>query len=581
MHSTSSAVRRSSGGGAGVLFGLVLAASALAACAAPEDDVVGDDGSLRGELAVYVSNNRDGRSETSYFLRDAMGGELKLLFGSPPDLAPSAPIKVWGTPIDGALQVSSYHKVDRVDATRSALINATPFAARSFAFVLVDVGAGVNETETAIMGRLIDEPASVRNYYLKASYGMQDITAQVFGPISYAMSGCDTGALARTLRPMIPGTFQHYLWYFGSQVSDCSWSGLASVGTPQTPSRDTWYNDRTGCVVLVQEPGHNFGMQHSSSLRCTGASFADDPNSCTSSEYGDPFDPMGGGCRHMNAWQKSFQGWLGGCNGVRVTNSGTFTLLPYELACDGTQFLQVKAIRPRMFDRAAAGGGGDSVENLDFYYLELRTPVDFDGTTGNRNALAPMVLVHAAAELRPRTMRGLHTFLLDMTPSTTGNNGFGDAGLLAGQTFTDPAGGLSITAQSVSAAGATIVVTYTAGSGAPTCMDGTGFTAPGPGTESCSTPVPTGAGGTTGGGGTTGSGTGTAGDGQGGATNPVGSAGTNGGQAGTGPGAISGGCACDTGGSGVPSSMAVLLFAGLAAAFSRRRASRVRVRSPR
>ena len=281
---------------------------------------------------------------------------------------------------------------------------------------------------------------------------------------------------------MIPGTFNHYLWYFGSQVRRASWSGLASVGTPQTPvARHLVQRSRPSCVVLVQEPGHNFGMQHSSSLRCTGASFADDPNSCTAGEYGDPFDPMGGGCRHMNAWQKSFQGWLGGCNGVRVTNSGTFNLLPYEMACNGPQFLQVKGIKPRPFDRSAAGGGGDSVENLDFYYLELRTPLDFDGTTGNSSALTPMVLVHAASDLRTRTQRGLHTFLLDMTPSTTSNSGFRDAGLVAGQTFTDPAGGLSITAQSVSASGATIVVTYAAGSGDPTCMDGAAFTAPGPG----------------------------------------------------------------------------------------------------
>ena len=158
-----------------------------------------DDGSLRGELAIYVSNNRDGRSETSFFLRDAMGGELKLLFGSQPDLDPGAPIKVWGTPTDGAFQVTSYNRVTRADssaAARSPLVNATPFAARSFAFVFVDVGGGVNETEAALMGRLIDEPASVRNYYLKASYGMQDITAQVFGPISYPMTDCDTRGVA-------------------------------------------------------------------------------------------------------------------------------------------------------------------------------------------------------------------------------------------------------------------------------------------------------------------------------------------------------------------------------------------------
>ena len=56
------------------------------------------------------------------------------------------------------------------------------------------------------------------------------------------------------------GTFQHYLWYLGSQTSACGWSGLASVGTPSSPQRNSWYNASTSCVVLAQELSHNFGL---------------------------------------------------------------------------------------------------------------------------------------------------------------------------------------------------------------------------------------------------------------------------------------------------------------------------------
>src|SRR6185436_3033036 len=254
------------------------------------------------------------------------------------------------------------------------LRNATALPARSFAFVLLDMGnaaagaAPINTTADAVMGRLISAPDSIRNYYLSDSYGVTDVTAQVFGPIKYTMDGCSTGPLATALKPMIPGTFQHYLWYFGSRQSACSWTGLASVGSPDKPSLNTWYNASTSCVVLVQEPGHNFGMQHSSSLSCTGgATLTDDLAGCTASEYGDPFDPMGGGCRHMNAWQKDYQGWFGGCNGVNVTSSGTFTLLPIEQRCDGTQFLKIPAPKTRMFNRPAAGGGGATVEAFSHY----------------------------------------------------------------------------------------------------------------------------------------------------------------------------------------------------------------------
>jgi hypothetical protein len=359
-------------------------------------------------------------------------------------------------------------------------------------------------------------------------------------------------------------TFQHYLWYLGSRNPACTWSGLASVGTAELPSRDTWYNAATNCVVLVQEPGHNFGMQHSSSLACTGAPFADDPNACQASEYGDTFDPMGAGCRHMNAWQKSYQGWFGGCNGVRVTDTGTFNLVPFELSCSGVQFLQIQAIRPRSFLRPAAGGGAATTETLAYYYVELRTPVDFDGSLGGRTAVSPTVLVHVADDLRGRTEQGVHTFLLDMTPATTGPRGFADAGLAAGETFTDPAGGLSITTDWITASGAQIAVTYAAGGGNPLCLDGTAFVPPGPGVESCNgTPGTTGAGGDSGTAGASGAGGAGGTRGMVGHPTAVGAAGSVGkGGAATGAGGANGvfptgdtppsmsGCACTTAGSG-------------------------------
>jgi hypothetical protein len=504
---------------------------------------------LRGELAVYISDTLEGTSETSYYLRDAEGEEHRLLispssaaFAAMREIAPGTPLKVTGTSFADGLDVSHFEDLtDRSQVIQSALIGATPYPARSFAFVLVDLGQGVNTTADTAMGRLIGDADSIRNYYLYDSYGTQDITAQVVGPIKYSLPSCsntDTRNLATSIRMMIPGTFQHYLWYFGQRTTACEWAGLGSVGTSQSPARDTWYNGSTSCVVLVQEPGHNFGMQHSSSLRCGTAAYADDPNGCTVSEYGDPFDPMGGGCRHMNAWQKAYQGWFGGCNGVRVSSSATFTLLPLESACNGTQFLQIKSPKSRLLNRPAAGGGGASTETLGYYYVELRAPLDFDGTLGNRTGLTPTVLVHVGNDLRTRNQAGLHTFLLDMKPSTGSSSGFSDAGLVTGQTFSDPAGGLTITATAVSATSATIQVTYTVEGGAPTCLDGSTFTPPGAG--SCGEGSGTGgAGGASGMGGAGGAATGRGG--AGGATGGRGGSGGRGGAAGGGSVAGAGG----------------------------------------
>jgi MYXO-CTERM domain-containing protein len=520
-----------------------------------------DDGSLKGELAVYVADDFEGGSQqTRYALRLAPGVERPLVFDGAVDLAPGTSIKVWGSDSEAGLHVSSFRQMfaprTTIAQVSSPLVNGTPYAARALAFVLIDLGSGVNITSDMANVTLNTDPASIRNYYLNDSYGRQDINAQIFGPITYTMPDCSnasTSKLATDLRPMIPGTFQHYLWYFGKSVSACGWGGLGEVGTADKPANDTWYNGQTNCNVLVQEPGHNFGMQHSSSLQCKGAPFVDDPNAmdtttnpatpiCTPMEYGDVFDPMGtppgGSCRHMNAWQKNYQGWFGGCNGVSVTQTGTFTLLPFESRCDGAQFLKVKAARTRVYNRPAGGGGNATMENLAFYYVELRTPLDFDGTLGNRTALTPQILIHVGDDLRGRTQRGDHTFLLDMTPTTPSRS---DAALALNQTFTDPAGGVSITTMAVSATQATIQVMITGGSGDPTCLDGTTFAAPGPGPESCGASTTTGAGGTAG---TTGAG------GAAGATGAGGAAGTGGGMGGRGG---AGGARSDGGaGSGGP-----------------------------
>jgi hypothetical protein len=580
----------------------------------------GSDGALQGKLAVYIADDLDGRSETRYALRMPDGTERPLLFDHPVDVEPGTELKVWGAPGAEALPVTSFRTVTPpVERVTSALTSGMAYPVKNFAFVLIDLGGGVNITNDAALSRMMTAPESIRNYYLDDSYGRQDINAQVFGPITYSMTNCNTSQLATDLRPMIMQMaggmdFNHYLWYFGAMVRACNWGGLGEVGSPDRPANDTWYNGSTNCVVLVQEPGHNFGMQHSSSLSCgTTQSFADDPNlvvgaaadggapktACTASEYGDVFDPMGGGCRHMNAWQKSYQGWFGGCNGVTVTSTGTFTLLPFENKCDGAQFLKVPAAKARTFNRPAAGGGQATTENVSFYYVELRTPVDFDGTLGNRTALTPQVLIHVGDDVRSRTQRGVHTFLLDMNPSTTT---FNDAALAVGKTFTDPAGGVSITATAVSATSATIDVSITGGTGtgaAPTCLDGTTFPTPNPGPESCVASATTGAGGATGtggaGGGAGGRG-GTAGSDAGAASGTGGIVGTGaggstvvstgtGGVTGTkpadagivnpgtggnkGPGEVTGGCSCDVAPS--PSAFASLASLLALASLTRRR----------
>jgi hypothetical protein len=435
---------------------------------AHEDDP--SSGNTRGTVVVYMTRFDDGTGDKQYFLRNGKN-ETRLYFATDPDLAPGTPIRVSGEPVSDGVRVESYHyeAEQGVGVSTQPLISGMPYKARSFGFVLVDNGMGINLTKEEAQKRLFGinpTDKSVKQYYNEVSYGTQDITGEVLGPLMYPMTRCDTTGLARTLKPML-GMYDHYLWYLGARTTACQFSGLAEGGQPSRPTNDSWYNGSAGCVVLVQEPGHNFGMMHSSSMTCTGmTSFADDPDSaCTHSEYGDRYDPMGGACNHMNAWQKVFEGWLQKCNGVKAKSSGMYTLQPLELACDGPQVLQIPMPKVRPFGRSG-GGGLATVENIGFYYLELRTPRGFDSTIRN----SPTVLVRVAEDFHDRTDRGRHTWILDMDPATRTLDG-----LAMGKTFTDPAGGVSFQVTAISMDSATIQVTVPNGTGGATCLDETPY----------------------------------------------------------------------------------------------------------
>jgi MYXO-CTERM domain-containing protein len=452
---------------------------------------------VRGELMSYIFTFEDGRTDEQFFLRLPSGEERRLHFDTPPDIAGGTSLEIMPKALmaDGEIRVGSVKLLENrspIETRQSALKAGQAYRPRKMAFVLVDLGQGVNVTKEMAQQRMFGtntNDGSLRQYYVEASYGRQDLGGDIIGPLRATMSGCNFSSLPQQLRSQIPGQYDHYLWYFGRSVAGCGFLGVAVSGTPDRPTRDSWYNASTGCVVLVQEPGHNFGMMHASSMRCgsgaTGRTFVDQPmGACTHSEYGDPYDPMGRACRHMNAYMKAFQGWFGGCNMVEVTSSGTFTVNPLELPCDGVQVLQIPMPKMRPFTRSG-GGGPSGITTLTHYYVEFRASHGFD------RMIPPTVQVRVSGDVRMRTQRGFHTWVLDMNPATTTVDG-----LAAGGSYTDPAGNIKITVESMDAQKASVKVEITGGAGgAPMCQDGTPFTGPGPGPESCSAgpAVPSGA----------------------------------------------------------------------------------------
>ena len=450
-----------------------------------------------GALVTYRAGYDDGTSEEQLFLeqtKDGVETELQLFFDAEPAIPSGTELKVWGVKDDRGLAVERFEVVAMSENQRrsqaersqlaqggfaqtdSALVGADAFPTRRFAFVLVDIGGGVDRTKEQVEATMFgdgDDVRSVRTYFQEVSYERQDIDGDVLGPFRFEMDGCNTRELANQLRSRIPGNYDHYLWYMGSRNRSCGWSGLAQSGIPDNPRRDTWYNGSFGCVVLIQEPGHNLGGQHSSRIDCGDEPFVDVPEgNCQHLEYGDPYDPLGGGCFHMNGYQKAYQQWLTECNGVRVNSSGEFRLFPIENPCNGIQTLQIPMARSRPFSRSGGGGRG-TTESLEYFYLELRTNVGFDA----RMPDAPTVLVHTAENWRDPNLVGRHTWLMDMDPSTRQPDG-----LKLGESYTDPAGGVRFEITELSEEYATVRVDIEGGSGDPTCLDGFPMLPPGPAT---------------------------------------------------------------------------------------------------
>jgi MYXO-CTERM domain-containing protein len=547
-------------------------------------------GSFRGEVASQVVRQGDGQSAVLHRLRLGDGSLHPLHLPAGVDLVPGSSVRIFGAAEGEAIRVDRHEVVEDVEPVARALINGQKKPTRRWAFVLVDVDGGgnpVNKDNAQDVLFSPNRPDSIRSYFREVSYGLQDLEGDVFGPLPYAMGGrCDTDRLAKELTAQIPGKYDNYLWFFGTFQKACNWAGIADLGSAERPTRNSWYNAAHSCAILVQEPGHNFGMVHSSAMHCTlngqpvtiawpeqGGGVV-----CSNEEYGNVFDPMGGGgCYHMNGVQKAYQDWLAGCNVVKATESGLFTIYPLESPCDGPQLLQVPFPTPRAFGKAGVLSG---------YYLELRAPVGY-----RDRDLSPQVLVVVGNDVREARLTGNRNWLLDMTPET---ETLDDAALGVGKSFADGLpGGPRFTVVSADASKAVIKVELAGGAGNADqpgkglCADMTPFTPPGP--TACAAPVvqarpdaggsEAGAsGGASGGGG--GAMGGAGGSAGGGSSGNGGSAGGSGGRAETARGgspgeasatapAKSGGC--DVGGGGRNGGGMVLVLAALAGALRRRR----------
>jgi hypothetical protein len=292
--------------------------------------------------------------------------------------------------------------------------------------------------------------SNVKAYYNEVSYGQQSLSgtvaddgaggfllANVAKPATCDISAIATAAeAAATARGYDLNSYTGRLYVFNNL--SCPWSGLAYVGWPHAYSNNT-----TNLLVIAHELGHNFGLAHAASLDC-GANVIG--GTCTSSEYGDPFDVMGNNrAMHFSSSQKAILNWLpAGSVATHASGTQVYTLSPIE-AAGGTMYaVKVQAAANRT------------------YWIEYRQPIGFDaGLSGFPNNGAQIRVANPFESLCSNCYDD--TEFLDFTPATTA---FTDGSLLAGQSYTDST--YSFTVNVTSATPTALTLQIISGTGTPT-----------------------------------------------------------------------------------------------------------------
>ena len=224
--------------------------------------------------------------------------------------------------------------------SQNALMTAPSKSPRTIAAMMFDIGGGVPNAST-IMNVIGGTGTSQRHMFQEISYGIQDTQPEYFGPYTLPVHKCltiaccgpssdQTGNGATVMQEIsaLGKTFNHYFWVYGSPPSGSECGTWGDEGSPNKIATYSSYSFHD-IVGYSQEIGHNFGMTHEPTMCCGGTvsgnrtctggtTFADSTTNCQHMEYANSLSFMGGGAHHPSAVHKYHQGWMSGCNLVKV-----------------------------------------------------------------------------------------------------------------------------------------------------------------------------------------------------------------------------------------------------------------------
>lgn len=391
-----------------------------------------------GELEVAVEDYEDGSSRLFYSLKNE-GQELPLHFAAkqPKHLLTGSQVQVKGIQIGEAVALNPNDL--SVETSLNALANAS--GAWKTLVILVNFTDKTEQIYTLETAR--EFVFGIANdFFEENSRGQMGLTGDVVGWFTLPLdsTSCNTTQIANFAKQAATaaGTdvaaYDHYVYVF--PPIGCPFRGRGSIGGTRT---NAWLNGGLSPTLVNHEMGHNLGLYHSHSRSCAPDPLTPLTLPCSTAEYGDGLDTMGiASGAHYNAFQKERLGWLPDLI-KEVETDGVYILEPYETEGPSTHIKALKVPR----------------SSNSYYYVEYRQPIGFDGflISALYDTVRKGVVIHTG---NPND--GNSSYLLNMTPHTPS---WYDPALEVGQSFSDPAAGITIQPLWANATGVAVSVSFT------------------------------------------------------------------------------------------------------------------------
>jgi hypothetical protein len=415
------------------------------------------DATTEGELRIaHADDFATGSSRYLYDVRAKDGAVTRLALGTRPEaLQAGMRVAVHGKRVGAAdidparIEILALAPASASTGTGSDTTGTAAKATATHSVLVILMSFSNTATDplpvSSVQNVMVNASNSVANFFREVSYGQHALNVTVTNrwlrSTMATPANCDYTTLGNAAEQAAvaggysPTSYEFRVYVF-PMLSSCGWSGLAYIGNP----KKAWINGGSAVVtnVIGHEMGHNFGLLHAASLDCGARATG---GSCTSSEYGDPFNTMGNArAMHYDAAQKARLGWIPGSSVVtHSSGSATYQLAPLETAGAAAYALKIPAASNRT------------------YWLEYRRPVGFDAPLASYpNAGAQLRLASPFESMCPGCgAYSIDTQFLDMTPGTSAMT---DGSLVAGQSFTDSDYGFTINVISATASALTVQV---------------------------------------------------------------------------------------------------------------------------